>query len=239
MSTDLSTFTTDYMNDPSISSMMGITTAPLSTPQQTAVQGTLAEAPGAFSVFNPSISSLMQMIQGNFPGLSQTTGNMMGGLQNALWSAAQPALTQGQQAINSQATGYGQAAASSPAQAETSNLYQGTLENILSQVMGAGVNQYNTDLGLTAAATNIGLQQPGAVSGQLLQTGGLEQSTAQSALNNLYQIYGQQLGLTQQDISNMLGLSLCGTQLAYESPVQYGASPFQSILGAVGNLLPF
>lgn len=234
-----SIFGSDYYPNPSIESQMGITTAPLSTPQNTAIAGAMGQAPGAFSVFNPSVSSLMNMIQGNFPGLDATTGNMMSSLFSTLWGAAQPQLQQGQQAINSQATGYGQAGASAPAATETSNLYQGVLSNTINDVMNAGVGQYNTDLGLTNAATNIGLQLPGAVNNQLLTTGGLEQSTAQNALNNLYQIYGQQVGLNQADLSSMLGLATGGTQLPFEAPTQYGQSGFQELLGAATSLLPF
>lgn len=232
------TFAADYLPNPNISSQLGVTTAGLSTPQNQAIDLTSSQVGPATSIFNASIPELMNTIQGNFPGLNTTTGDMSTSLFNALWQAAQPGLQQGQQAINSMATGYGQAAASSPAQTETSNLYQGTLESVLGNVQNAAVQQYNTDLGLQNQAMQLGMQMPGVVSGQLMQTGGMEQGVAQNALNALYNLYSQQMGLSQQDISNMLGIATQGTQLGYGTATQYGPSGLESILGSVASLIP-
>jgi len=228
--------------DPSLNpnyGLIGTTVAPLSPNEQQGVNISGSSAQGGMSLFNPSVSGIMNILQGNFPGLNQATGNMMNTLFGSLWNEAQPALEQGIQSIESEATGLGQSGGiSTPAAGLIKDLYSQTLSNILGQTTQAGVNQYGQDLGLQSALFNLGMQQPQNAINQLLQTGGLQRGVGQEALNSLYQQYLQQLGLSQSNISNIMNMVTGGIEVPYEPPTQYGPSQFGQVSGGLAALLP-
>ena len=228
--------------DPSLNpnyGLIGTTVAPLSPNEQQGVNIAGSSAQGGMSLFNPSVSGIMNILKGNFPGLDQETGNMMSTLFGSLWNEAQPALERGKSAIESEATGLGQSGGiSTPAASEIGNLYQNILENILGQTTQAGVNQYGQNLGLQSALFQLGMQQPQNAINQLLQTGGLQRGIGQEALNSLYQQYLQQLGLSQSNISNIMNMVTGGIEVPYEPPTQYQPSPFGQVSSALAALLP-
>jgi len=225
-------------NDPNYN-LFNVTTAPLSTAQQGAVGVAEAATPGQFSLFNPSVGSIMDILQGKFPDFSASISPEVNMLTSAGFEAAQPELEQGVAQIESAATGAGQTGVSTPAAGEIGSLYQNVLNSVLSNAVGAGANQYGQNLGLKSALAQLGLQQPSASIANLTSTGGLEQNTAQAALTSLYQQFLQQTGLSENDINAILSYVLGGVAVPNEPPTQYGPSPFQELVGAAGTLLPF
>jgi hypothetical protein len=214
--------------------MIGTRTAPLS----------FAESMGVEAA--PDIAKLQLL--SSIPGFEELRKTLGGGyastenpfFKNALsssYEALQPAIAREQSRLTGQATLMGQGGGvSSPLMGQSRELSENVLNTLGADVSNKLFGEYGRERGYQNAAMGQALGMPSEALGTLFGAGGLERGIAQSALDSMYQDFLRQQGIEQENQAQGAGL-VGGYASQKPQPVQYGASPFQSLLGGAASLL--
>jgi hypothetical protein len=115
---------------------------------------------------------------------------------------------------------------------------QQAARDLLSPVTQAAQTGYQTGTGLQNAMLQMAMGMPSSAISALTSTGGLEQSTAQKALDALYGQYTGQGTLQQQNLQQMMsdilsGISVPGAYTPYQQP-----SGLSQLIGGASSLAP-